>query len=41
VLYEVLRPDLTIEFARTNGTASSLEMRDDSDHLWGKATRVP
>ena len=41
VLYEVLRPDLTIEFARANGRASSFEMRDDSDKLEGKATLVP
>jgi len=41
VIYEVLRPDMTIEFARANGRASSLEMRDDSDKLEGKATRVP
>ncbi|HEV7703034.1 MAG TPA: DUF2911 domain-containing protein [Gemmatimonadaceae bacterium] len=41
VIYEVLRPDMTIEFALENGRASSLEMRDDSDTLEGKATRVP
>ena len=41
VLYEVLRPDLTIEFARATSRASSLEMRDDGDKLEGKATRVP
>ena len=40
-IYEVLRPDLTIEFARANGRPSSLEMRDDSDKLEGKAMRVP
>lgn len=40
-IYEVLRPDLTIEFARGNGRALSVEMRDDSDKLEGKATRVP
>jgi hypothetical protein len=38
-LYEVLRPDLIIDFSRTNGRATSLEMRDDSDKLWGHATR--
>ena len=41
VIYEVLRPDLTIEFARGSDRAESLEMRDDSDELEGKATRVP
>jgi hypothetical protein len=41
VIYEVLRPDLTFEFARANGRAASLEMRDDSDKLEGKATRTP
>ncbi|MDQ2766008.1 MAG: DUF2911 domain-containing protein [Gemmatimonadota bacterium] len=41
VIYEVLRPDLTFEFARANGQAASLEMRDASDKLEGKATRIP
>jgi hypothetical protein len=41
MIYEVLRPELTIEFARANGRATSLEMRDDSDNLQGKATRTP
>jgi hypothetical protein len=41
VIYEVLRPDLTIEFTRASGRVASLEMRDDSDTLEGKATRVP
>jgi hypothetical protein len=40
-LYEVLRPDLTIEFTRTNGRGSSLEMRDDQDKSQGRAVRVP
>jgi hypothetical protein len=39
LMYEVLRPDLIIDFARTNGRATSLEMRDDSDKLQGRATR--
>ena len=39
VIYEVLRPDLIIDFSLTNGRATSLEMRDDSDKLEGRATR--
>ncbi len=38
-IYEVLRPDLTIEFKRTNGRATSLELRSESDKLEGRATR--
>ena len=41
VIYEVLRPDLTIEFMRTGGRGTALEMRDDSDKLQGRALRVP
>jgi hypothetical protein len=40
-LYEVLRPDLMVEFTRTNGAVSAFEMRDDQDKSQGKATRVP
>jgi hypothetical protein len=40
-LYEVLRPDLTVEFTRTNGRGSSLELRDDQDKLEGRAVRDP
>jgi Protein of unknown function (DUF2911) len=40
-LYEVLRPDMIFEFARTNGRGSSLEMRDDQDKLQGRAERDP
>jgi Protein of unknown function (DUF2911) len=39
VIYEVLRPDLIVDFSLTNGRATSLELRDDSDKLWGHATR--
>ena len=41
VMYEVLRPDLIVEFKRSNGRAASFEMRDDSDSLQGRATRIP
>ena len=40
-LYEVLRPDLMLEFTRTNGVANALEFRDDMDKSQGKGTRVP
>jgi len=38
-IYEVLRPDLIIDFSLTNGRATSFEMRDDADKLQGRATR--
>ena len=38
-IYEVLRPDLIFGFARTNGRATQLEMRDADDTLEGPATR--
>lgn len=41
VLYEVLRPDLMVEFTRTNGLVKAFEFRDDMDKSQGKATRVP
>lgn len=40
-MYEVLRPDMTLEFKRANGRAASFEMRDDADSLQGRATRIP
>lgn len=40
-MYEVLRPDMTVEFKRASGRAASFEMRDDSDSLQGRATRIP
>ena len=40
-LYEVLRPDLMVEFTRTNGIARAFEFRDDMDKSQGKGTRVP
>jgi hypothetical protein len=39
VIYEVMRPDMIFEFTRTNGRATVLEMRDESDKLDGRATR--
>jgi len=40
-LYEVLRPDLIVEFTRTNGRGTSLELRDDQDKSQGRAVRDP
>lgn len=40
-LFEVLRPDLTVEFTRTNGRGTSLELRDDQDKSQGRAVRDP
>jgi DUF2911 family protein len=40
-IYEVLRPDLTVEFTRAGAAAASMEMRDDGDKLEGRALRVP
>ena len=40
-IYEVLRPDMLITFARAGGRVASLEVRDDQDRLWATATRKP
>ena len=40
-LYEVLRPDLIVEFTRTSGRGTSLELRDDQDKSQGRAVRDP
>ncbi len=37
-IYEVLKPDLMIEFTRANGKVSGFTMRDADDHLWGSGT---
>ena len=39
VIYDVLRPDLILEFTRTGGRAMAVEMHDDADKLLGRATR--
>lgn len=40
-LYEILKPDLVIEFKRENGRATSLVMRDEDDHVVSTGTRKP
>jgi hypothetical protein len=40
-LYEVLKPDIVVEFARADGKVTSLAMRDDEDKVFGRATRKP
>lgn len=39
-IYEVYRPDLTVEFKRDQGRVMSLEIRMDNDAVWGTAKRV-
>jgi len=41
VLYEILKPDLVVEFKRENGKVKSFTLRDMSDELWGTGTRKP
>jgi hypothetical protein len=41
VIYEVLRPDLIVEFTRENGRGTAVELRDDGDKLQGRALRTP
>ncbi|HEX6576036.1 MAG TPA: DUF2911 domain-containing protein [Gemmatimonadaceae bacterium] len=38
-IYEVLKPDFTAEFKRTNGRVTSFTLRDMEDNLWGTGTR--
>jgi hypothetical protein len=40
-LYEILKPDLVVEFKRENGKVSSFTIRDMADELWGTGTRKP
>ena len=41
VLYEVLRPELTIEFTRVNGRPASYVWRNEDDTVVEKGTRRP
>jgi hypothetical protein len=41
VIYEVFRPDLTVEFTRENGRGLAVELRDDGQTLQGRALRTP
>jgi hypothetical protein len=38
-LYEVLKPDITVEFKRENGKVASFVIRDMEDNVWGTGTR--
>ena len=38
-LYEVLKPDITVEFKRENGKIASFVIRDMEDNVWGTGTR--
>ncbi|CAN5834451.1 hypothetical protein BH11GEM1_BH11GEM1_06450 [soil metagenome] len=40
-LYEVLRPDITIEFTRVNGRPMTFEWRDEDDKVFARGTRRP
>jgi len=40
-IYEVLRPDVTIEFTRENGRPMTFEWRGDDDKVFAKGTRRP
>jgi hypothetical protein len=40
-IYEVLRPDVTIEFTRENGRPMTFEWRGDDDNVFAKGTRRP
>ncbi len=37
-IYEVLKPDVVIEFTRAGGRVASLVMRDMEDNVWGTGT---
>jgi hypothetical protein len=39
VLYEILKPDIVVEFKREKGRVTSFTIRDQSDELWGTGTR--
>ncbi|MDB4893600.1 MAG: hypothetical protein JWL61_5455 [Gemmatimonadetes bacterium] len=41
VIYEVLRPDVTIEFAREKGRPMTFEWRGDDDKVFAKGRRRP
>jgi hypothetical protein len=40
-LYEILKPDLVVEFKRDNPKVRSFTIRDMEDQLWGTGTRKP
>ena len=41
VIYEVLRPDVTIEFTREQGRPMTFEWRDEDDRVFAKGRRRP
>ena len=41
VIYEVLRPDVTIEFTRVNGRPTTFEWRGEDDKVFAKGVRRP
>ena len=41
LLYEVLRPDVTIEFTRVNGRPMTCEWRDENDKVFARGRRLP
>jgi DUF2911 family protein len=40
-IYEVLKPELVLEFAQANGKATGVTMRNNEDRVYGRATRTP
>ena len=40
-IYEVLRPDMLIQFRRANGVATGFDARDGKDVLWATGARAP
>ena len=38
-IYEVLKPDMVLEFTRANGKVAGFSQRDGDDALWGTGTR--
>ncbi|MEO6526543.1 MAG: DUF2911 domain-containing protein [Gemmatimonadaceae bacterium] len=41
VLYEVLKPEMTFEFARESGKVTRIVLRDEDDHVTSTAVRKP
>ena len=40
-IYEVLRPEMTMEFTRVNGRPMTMELRDEDDKVVATAKRKP
>lgn len=38
-IYEVLKPDMVVEFTRANGKVAGFVIRDGEDNVWGNGTR--